>query len=114
MRWTMAAVTVLGLAGCGGDKGDSACNDGSAVKVGLRDSVSGNPIMGSIEWTDSNGDSGSKDCPGTCEFTPAEGTVTVTATPAESQYGAAQTEGVLFSHSAECDNAVYALLNFEF
>ena len=113
MRWTMAAVAMLGMVGCGGDK-DSGCDDGSAVKVGLTDSVSGNPIMGSIEWTDANGDSGSMDCPGTCEFSPAEGTVSVTATPAEDAYGAPQTESVLFSRSAECDNPVYALLNFEF
>ncbi len=114
MRWTMAAVAMLGLMGCGSDKGDSGCDDGSAVKVGLTDSISGNPIMGTIEWTDSNGDSGSMDCAGSCEFSPSEGTVSVTATPTDSQYGGSQTEGVLFARSAECDNAVFALLNFEF
>jgi len=113
MRWMLAAAAMIGLVGCGG-KGDSGCDDGSAVKVSLMDSVSGNPIMGSIEWTDSNGDSGSMDCAGACEFSPAEGTVSVTATPTEAQYGESQTEGVLFARSAECDNAVFALLNFEF
>lgn len=116
MRQMLVVMMALGLGGvgCNGGKDSGGeCDDGSAVKVNLIDTATGNPIMGTISWTDGQGGTGSLDCAGACEFTPASGSVSVTATPSDSAVGDAQTESVVFKHSEDCSEAVYALLSFE-
>lgn len=113
VRWMMV-VGLLGL-GCGGDKDSGACDDGSVVKVSIIDSNSGNPTQATVAWTDAAGGTGSMDCPGACEFSPAaEGTVTVVATPLDSALGDPQEDSTNFARSADCSQPVYALLDFTF
>ncbi len=103
---------LLMVSACGG-KDDTACDDGSAVLVALSDSATGNPVMGTVTWTDGTGASDTIDCAGQCEFTPAPGTVTVSASPSDSTLGDEQTETVIFSHSNDCENPAYAHVAFE-
>ena len=111
MRGVFWCALVL-VAACGG-KDDSGCDDGSAVLVALSDTSTGNPILGTVTWTDGTGASETIDCAGNCEFTPAPGTVTVTASPSDAALGEAQTKTVTFSHSNDCENPAYAHVAFE-
>lgn len=108
-------ILVLGAAGavaCGGGKDSGGCDDGSLVRVTLTDSTTGNPIMGSIEWVDADGEPGAMDCPGACEFAPAVGTVSVTAMPADVSVGEAQTDTANFQRSDDCSAAVFTGMDF--
>ena len=58
------------------------------------------------------GKSGSMACPGACEFTPAVGTVSVTATPDDAAVGEATTETTNFQRSDDCSAAVFNGLDF--
>jgi|GEM_PF-6961766 len=108
------AVVVAGLMmGCNGDKDTGGeCDDGSVVTVYLFDGATGNPAMGSIEWTDSNGDSGSMDCFGECEFVPAMGAVSITATPSDAALGDPITQSTTFLRSDDCSTAVFNGIEF--
>ena len=110
-NWMWMAGAALTLA-CGGNKDSGGCDDGSVVSVTLVDSSTGNPIMGNISWVDADGKSGSMACPGACEFTPAVGTVSVTATPDDAAVGEATTETTNFQRSDDCSAAVFNGLDF--
>ena len=106
-------ILVLGAAGavaCGGEKDSGGCDDGSEVSVTL--TAGGTPAMGSIEWVDANGDTGSMECFGACEFTPAVGTVSVTATPSDAAVGDPQTQTANFQRSEDCSAAVFTGIDF--
>lgn len=109
-------ILMLGAAGavaCGGGKDSGGCDDGSLVRVTLSDSANNNnPILGSIEWVDADGEPGAMDCPGACEFAPAVGTVSVTAMPADVSVGDAQTDTANFQRSDDCSAAVFTGMDF--
>lgn len=108
-------ITALGLAaGCGAE-----CVDESYLDVTVSDSLG--PILATVDWTDSVGETGTVDCPGACEITPTEpGTVTLTATPLDSAVGAPQTDEVAFNQAVEdpeakeCPEAVITKFDFVF
>lgn len=105
-------VLVAGLASaCGGDKDSGACEATGEVTVLLKDASTGNPVMGSISWTDTNGDSGSMSCAGECVFDAPSGSVSVTATRDDT--GAEQTESTVVSTSADCANPPFNGLEFD-
>ena len=108
-------VATIGMgAGCGSD-----CVDESYLDVTVSDSLG--PILATVDWTDSVGETGTVDCPGACEITPTEpGTVTLTATPLDSAVGAPITDEVAFNQAVvaegekECPEPVLTKFDFVF
>ncbi len=108
-NWIVVLSAAVAVA-CGGEKDSGGCDDGSEVSVTL--TAGGTPAMGSIEWVDADGEAGAMDCFGACAFTPAVGTVSVTATLSDASVGEPQTQTANFQRSDDCSAAVFTGIDF--